>query len=441
MNDGVMMTKKISTAWVLALLGLLTGLARAQEDSPSFFADNQIVVELVQRALERNPAVQEGWSRYRASLQRVPQVSALPDPMLTFTHFVRSVETRVGPQLNVVAISQSFPWFGKLDLAGQAALEEAASQYHVFQALRKDLVAELKSVYYDLCYIDKALSVADEEKFLLEHYERLSESRYASGQGLQQAVIKLQAELAMVDNRTLGLRQQRAVLAARLNTLLGTSPDSPPPPVEWAALPPWPDLKRAQLFAIAEENRDELKAALSRIDKQRQGIELARRDYWPNFTVGAGFVNVGDRNDPAGRISPPPDNGKNAFSFSLGITLPIWRQKYNARALEAVENLVAERQAYRKILDQIEFVIQRQALRLETLREQIELFSEVLEPQNEEALRSAESAYSTGQTGVLDLLDSERSLLQIRLSALRLQADYRIALSDLERALGTRFPR
>lgn len=44
-------------------------------------------------ALERNPAIREAAARYRAALQLVPQVRALPDPMATFTQTLRSVES------------------------------------------------------------------------------------------------------------------------------------------------------------------------------------------------------------------------------------------------------------------------------------------------------------------------------------------------------------
>ena len=53
---------------------------------------------------------------------------------------------------------------------------------------------------------------------------------------------------------------------------------------------------------------------------------------------------------------------------------------------------------------------------------------------------SAEAAYSTGQLGVLDLLDSERVLLEVRLGLAQLNTDYFKALAEMERAVGTAFP-
>jgi outer membrane protein TolC len=179
---------------------------------------------------------------------------------------------------------------------------------------------------------------------------------------------------------------------------------------------------------------------MARIETEERSVELAKKDFWPDVTLSAGFINVGGRNDLPGEAFPPPDNGKNAFSLSIGINLPIWRDKYNAGVLEATENAIAERHQYVAIRNEMEFSIRDQVVRLETLWDQLELYEQVLIPQAEEALRSSESAYETGQLSVLELLDSERFLLRARLIRARYNTDYLRALTGLEQAVGTKFP-
>ncbi|MCY4073947.1 MAG: TolC family protein, partial [Acidobacteria bacterium] len=187
----------------VALAGLLPTLAAAQgtsrpDEEPDFYAAAADLRAYVSEALERNPTALGSLARYRAARQRVPQVTALPDPVVSFTQALRSVETRVGPQLNSVTLSQTFPWFGTLELRGRVALLEATALYHRYQATRRDVVADVKRTYYHLAYVDADLELAREEQSLLEHYETLARARYATGDGLQQAVIRLQAEIARV---------------------------------------------------------------------------------------------------------------------------------------------------------------------------------------------------------------------------------------------------
>jgi outer membrane protein TolC len=437
------MSKRSGFAVMLLKL-LLTGNSFAQQletvDAADFYADDPHLQSYVEAALDDNPALGQALARYRGALQKVPQVTSLPDPMLSFTQFIRNPETRVGPQLNTLMLTQKFPWFGKLDLKGRVVFKEAAAQYQVYRAREREIIAQVKRAFYELSYVDSAMAIIQEEQSLLEHYEELAQTRYSTGQGLQHAVIKLQAEITKIINRLKVLDQQRMSLVARLNTLRDRPPEEFLPPVGQLSLPEM-TLNLEELYELGEHNRQELKGTMARIEKSEQAIDLAKKDYWPNVTLGAGMINVGGRGDPAGLLLPPPDDGKNAFSFSVGINIPIRRDKYNAGVLEATEGLIASRKQYLNIRNEMEFSIRDQAIRIETLREQIDLFEEVLIPQAEEALRSTESAYETGQLGALDLLDSERVLLELRLINARYYADYLRAAAHLERAVGTKFPR
>ncbi len=420
----------------------LTKPHAAEERGPDFYAPEDRLRDYVKEALEKNPAVRETLARYQAALERVPQVTTLPDPVFSFGQAIRSVETRVGPQLNTFVLSQAFPWFGKLDLRGKVATQEALAMYQGYRATQREVIVQVKRAFYDLAYADRAMAITREEQSLLDHYEALAQTRYATGQGLQQAVIKIQSEITRVMNRLDLLGQQRTSLEARLNTLMDRPPQDPLPTTEPLATPQLnlaPDLD--SLYELGDENRQELKAAEERIQKSERAIDLAKTSYWPDFFVGVGLMNIGDRADPAGVMSPPPDNGKNALSVSAGINIPIWREKYDAGVREAAEGLLAERSGYANLRNEMEFSIRDQAVRIETFQEQIRLFGDVLIPQAEETLRATEAAYETGELGVLDLLDGERVLLGVRVVEARYESDLLNALANLERALGTEFPR
>jgi outer membrane protein TolC len=413
--------------------------ANSNEGIEFYSSSDPLLEEYVRESLVNNPSLLVALARYRASLQRVRQVTALPDPNFQFSQFIRSVETRVGPQINTFALSQKFPWFGKLDMAGQVTVKDAAALYQQLRAQERDVIAKVKHTFYELIYIDRALELTNQEESLLDHYEQLSQARYSQGSGLQQAVIKIQTELTQIIDRRSLLESQRQSLSARLNSLMDRPPERPVPTLTPPTLPEV-SLSMEELYKLGELNRHELKGALARIEREERSVELAKKSFWPDVTLSAGFVNVGGRNDLPISILPPPDNGKNAFSISVGLNLPIWRDKYNAEVLEASENAIAERRGYLAIRNEMEFTIRDQIVRIESLLSQIDLYKQVLVPQAEEALNSTEAAYETGQVGVLELLDSERFLLKARIIRERYGADYLRALTELERAVGTKFP-
>ena len=389
-------------------------------------------------ALDRNPGLIRALAQYRSVLQRLPQVSALPDPMLAFTNYIRTPETRVGSQTNAITLSQQFPWFGTLGMREQVAAKEAAIYRQQYEAAKDEAVRQVKTAYYNLAFIDLAVDINDEERLLLDHYEKLAESRYQQGAGLQQAAVKLQAEITRVQSRLEELKSRRVDAEAALNTLMNRPAETPFPRIK---LPPVPAVEGdyKQLYRVGRQNRPEVLASLLGIERDEKRIDLARKDYWPSFNLGASFVNVDARQVVAGAM-PIDQNGKNVYSINLGINLPVHRSKYDAEVAEATEAKLASTHGYQQTVNAVESSIREAGFHIGTLREQMTLFNTTLVPQTQQSLQSAEAAYSTGSLGVLDLLDSERVLLDVRLGLAQFITDYMKSLADMERAIGSPFP-
>ena len=63
----------------------------------SLFGQGQLD-EYLRIAAEQNPSLKAKYNMYLASLERVNQQDALPDPTVSFGYFISPVETRVGQQ-------------------------------------------------------------------------------------------------------------------------------------------------------------------------------------------------------------------------------------------------------------------------------------------------------------------------------------------------------
>ena len=287
--------------------------------------------------------------------------------------------------------------------------------------------------------MDRALRIAEEEEQLLLHYEALAQARYAQGFGQQQAVLKLQAEVTRVLNRKRELLTRRTELEAALNVLANRSVNAPVPPVAIGELPA-ARLDDDALRATGVGARPEVRSARLRIEREGRAVRLARRRHRPAFTVGVAWGNVLGRRDGPGRLDPPADNGRDTFTLLFGVSLPLFRSSYDAGVQEAQARRSAAEETYRDAVDGVALAVRSTAFRLRTIKEQVALFERALLPQAERALQATEEAYSAGVTGVLELLDSEEVLLDVRLGLARLRADYMKALADMERTIGSAFP-
>jgi len=398
------------------------------------------VAALANEVLARNPDLARLRAVAEARAARAPQARSWPDPMASVTAFLSTPETRVGPQQASAAVSQRFPWFGKLELRERQALLDAEAARQAVEAKRLALVTETRRLAFELGFLADQERILREDRLTLIHYEELARARYASGVGREQAVIKLQAEITRDDNRLLDLANRRATLAAALDALRDQPGDAPLPELALPKRPvPLPDLGREALRTAALERRPEVGRARALIAAAAAGSELAKKEFKPDWTLGLGYTLVGKRQDAAGRAMPPAGNGDDILGVTVGVALPVHRERLEAGVTEAAATESAAEQELRATVTGIDQSIDELTARLPLLDQQLALFTGLLSTQAEEALRSAEAAYAAGTADALDLLDAERVLLEVRIGTARMRADALIARSRLEGTLGVSF--
>ncbi len=410
---------------VLAGAGLLLGLART---SP---AQELNLGGLIQEALAQNPELQARQAEAAAAAARVPQAGALPDPMLTLGVMSLPVDSwsfnREPMTQKTVALSQEFPFPGKRPLLTQAASAEQKTAEAKLAALRNQVVREIREAYAELYYLDHALEVNRRNQELLRQLVQVANSMYAVGKGLQQDVLKAQVEQSMLLDLALMLQSDRQVAAARLNRLRGRPGDQPLGSALRLPAEPLPaDPKALADQAVAGNpavTMDEKMAAASEAMEK-----LAKRSSYPDFTVMLGY---GQR-DPvtmAGVKQETPD----LVSGAVGFNLPIYSYRKQSQAY--AENQ-ARAEARRRERDDMVLRVREevaatyaQARRAE---QQIELYRSGIIPQSENSLQSALAGYQVNKLDFLTLLDNQKTLYDLQIKLLRLQADYSQALARLD---------
>ena len=394
---------------------------------------------LISALLEENPGIRSVWAESRSLYQRVNQARSLPDPMLAYRYFVETPETRVGPQEHALEVSQGIPWRAKRRLQGeQASLMADGSTWKAAERERA-AVALLKKTYFEAAYLQEAITVLDEERNLLQRFEEIALTRYSTGKGIQQSIIKVQTDISRLDEKEFALRERLDVVQERLAELIGR------PGTRLALSPitlPFTELTVdvGELEALAEKLHPAVRAVESRIEADRTWARRRVLEKKPDFKVGIGYTLVGTRDDPAGVLSPPPDNGSDILGVTFGVKIPLYRKKIRAGIAEAKHAVDRDEQVLNSVRNNLRYKVQQAATRLDSLGERGRLYAAVIIPQAEQALSSAEAAYSTGRLGFLDLLDAERILFQSRLAFHRLVSDTWIAASELEEAIGRPFP-
>ena len=392
--------------------------------------DSVVVLDdFIQEALQNNPQIKSAEQQWQAIRRRVPQVSSLDDPMFSYTRWLSSVETRVGPQENVFMLSQRLPFFGKLSLKGDMANQDAVAAEQKYQATVRDVVYKLKLAYYDLYWVDQSLLILQEYQQLLRDFQRVAERKYATGTGIQANVLKAQVEISSILERQLNFDKIREGAVARLNALVAQDQNTSVGfvgPIDTTLF----EVSEAELIVKAIEEREELNSAKAMIQKSEYAISLSKRNYWPDLNLSFSYITI-----PGGKTLAP-DNGQDAWSINAGINLPIWLGRRNAAVNEAQAMLVSNRDSYENLKNEVQAEIKDLFARLKTAERTVNLYAQQLIPDAGRTLQSVLASYQTGTLDFLNLLDSERMLLNFRLAYAKELANYRQQVAGLKRAVG-----
>jgi len=413
----------IQLTFICVVLSIIAGYSYSEGASPANIGP------LVEEALRNNPQIQAAYSDWKASEYRVREVASLPDPAASYSYFGQNVETRVGPQENKYGLSQKIPFPGKLSLKSKAEAKHSAMLKERYEAVRRELIKDIKFVYYDISWVDRAIRITQEEKSIIEGLEGAAQKKYESNLTPQQDVVKAEVELSKLIDKLFILRQQRKTLEARLNNLLSRPKGAPLEAIS-AVEPVEFEYGLDALHAMAKESRQELLAANLNVQKADYERSLAGLDYLPDFTLGFDYIQVG-----AGHTTAAND-GQDAWMGTVAVNVPIWFDRLAAQVNEKKAAVNASKKNLESIQDEVAYEIEDIYFKIESYRDIVSLYKTALIPQTQQLFEAARKGYETGQVDFLNWLDSERALLQTRLAYYKAVVDYQKSIAYLERVIG-----
>ena len=389
---------------------------------------------VVDEALRTNPELQASKLRWDASNEKITQVRSLDDPTLGLTYFGEQVQTRVGEKQAGFTASQKIPFYGKLKLKGEVAENEARAFGERYRALEREVIAKAKSAFYELYWVHKSININEENKGLLRRFVKIVEIKYATAKATQQDVLKAQVELSKIANELITLEQLKETAIARINTLINQHPDMPlgtPEEVNIAEL----KVSLDELYQKAKKINPELGIFKYRIERDKAAYKLAKKQYYPDFTFGLNYTLIGDL--PSSVLSSPVGESRDSYTGTLSINIPIFqKRKYDAGVREANARLKSSEKAYRNMENITLFGVKDFHYKVQTEERLVKLYRDSIIPQAEQSLKAAEIGYQAGQVDFLNLIDSQRVLLDFKLAYYRSIAGFGVNIAELERVVG-----
>lgn len=388
-----------------------------------FGAKSQTLDDYLVVAAEQNPDLKSSYYEFEAALQKTSQVKALADPVLSFGYFVSPVETRVGPQRAKFSLVQMFPWFGTNGAKRQVSEFSAQAKYHEFVDRKNELYLQVKNAYYPIYELKAHIKWQRENLKILETYKRLSTTNFSNNKGTMVDVIRVDI---MIDNSNIELQlleNKLKPLEITFNRLLNRA-DTMQVIVQ-------------QDLAVDMIDNDYNKDSMLVNNPLLQAIELnirgandmeetARKQGLPTFGVGLDYTIVDKRTD-----LDVADNGKNIFMPMVSMSLPLFRNKYNASIKEAQFTQSSLSQKKLNIENNLVASFENVRYRLNSAIDLLELY-EVQILKTKQVIELLYAAYSNSGIDFEEVLRMEQQLLKYNMSKATAMKNYHIEAARLD---------
>ena len=283
---------------------------------------------LVQIALRQNPQLKARYTRYQSQLERAPQQNQLADPQLDFSTQFLPLRMRTWEQAAIIGGMQEFPWPGTLSTRSALTLSEARVTYEQAEAEALNLRYEVKMAWLDYYLTVNSIHFLEESITLSRSAERLALARVESGRGNATEVLKVQLKIRQQEQQLNLLKNRTQFPQYRLNQLLNRPAQTPIQLNETLSF----EILPFQMDSLLQHIKREHPAISSlRYEKEasRQVEALNRLEGKPDIGLGLDYV-VMSKVTEHGLTSA----GKDMVMPRIGIRLPLYRKKYEAKARE-----------------------------------------------------------------------------------------------------------
>ncbi len=388
----------------------------------------------IRRALAENRTVQAAYHNVQALAERIPQVTTLDDPVASNAVFpipgVAPQYFLMGYNPYNLTLAQQFPWLGTLRLRGEAAQRDVQIALAELAAAELDTVAAVKRAYYSLHASLRADEILKENREILENFRSIVLQRLKTG-GTQEDLRRSEILISELDRESANNQQGIAAARAALARQIHVRPDAALAPLPDLALPAVPEeIDRLNRLAVAV--RPELKGRLAAIARDEKAVELARKRFYPNVTLGLTYMDMEKTN----AIAPRTANGSPNVGLFVGFNLPVHQKKYQAGVCEAQERAIADTKLYEAQRDETLSEIQDLMVQAKVQQNVLSLLRDGILPRTRESMELARSDYAKSNVDYATMLSALREVLQVQLQIAQVEAELGKALAGLERAVG-----
>ncbi len=374
---------------------------------PLALGENPALLDYLRFGVLNNKELRHIYHHWKIGLQNAKVEGSLEDPKLMASQDRGE---------RVYEFSQMFPFWGKRDARREFASWEAEEKFLETLKLRLQLERDIRKAYYDYAFLKQETGITEDTLKLLQQMEPVVQRKIQGGEN-QNDLLRLQVEIGRVENTLQTKQRERQAMSAQFNALLGMG---------YETLLPWPEDFKVETLVwevetlkqkIRERNPDLLTVKVHLV-KSKAEQNLAHLEQWPDWELG--WMRTEDR-----------VMGESMDGVKVGMTLPIWGDKNSARLQKADFSMKGNEVELTGMETMFFADLQMILYQMDDASRQTVLYEKTLLPKAEQALQITQASYRSGGATLLEVIDSERMLLDFEMTLWEARKNYEESLADL----------
>ncbi len=375
------------------------------------------LVEAEKIAGEADPLVAASQARALALTDSAIADGQLPDPKLRFGVYNLPTDTfdiDQEPTTQVrLGIQQAFPRGDTLKYKQKQTTWKSTAEQQRSETIGLKVNRNVRLEFLELFYQVRAGQIIQRSRDVFSNLVKITQAHYGAGRVSQQDVLRAELELSRLDDRATHIRNREAVSRAALRKWIGKASSME---IE-DSFPALPELASLSVMSDDLQNHSEIRMESARIEAWNQGVNIAREQYKPGWSIGVEYrARFGDNNDGSDRTD--------MTAAMVTVDLPLFADKRQDRRLSASQQ---QANAARLVRDDrmriLQETLDREYANWQRLGERETLYKNRLLRESRANATASLNAYQSGVTEFTTLMRARLTELDVRLQDLRIRVD------------------
>jgi|GEM_PF-2572635 len=384
------------------------------QQAPAMVRDADIAA-MIRYAYEHHPRIQAAKAELRSAEAQVTAAGALMDPELSLSQGLNNTDSRT------IAVSQDIPIFKRRAMAveqAQAGLRAAQARYLEEAA---EVTTAVMRALIEYLYVLENIRVQQDLADLRAQLVLVAEQQYATGNISLSEFLRAQNAAAESTSDLANLQALKSSQLARVNSALSrgvTEPfESDLSLADFHAQASQLPREQSELYAELTQASPLLRVAEYELQALQVAQDIASTAGLPRLMVGLEYMNTA------------MESG--TVSGMVGVSLPIWRGRYQAQRDVAAANVDSAIARWQSTQLELQAELSMALHQWQEADRNRQLYGDVLLPRSEQAVASLLTQYANSATTFADVLASQQEWLTFALAYQRALANQLDAVTTI----------